>query len=255
MFLISGTGANVILTKREEAGNDTTLVVTCNNDTCEGLTLATSTNTLAGVMTLTNCYCTIAELKSRVLPSQTMADGNTITTTEIDTILAQIIEAVSRWIDEKCGRFFYYSSDQVIYYTPKFRDLLYTEDIISISKIESDDNGDGTYENTWATSDYVLEPVNNSIFGRPYNSIILSDNSNYEFIPSITNHIKLTATIGWNAVPKQIKEACILQSERLYMKRDAPLGVMGESRFGAVRIENSLDVDIKEMLAPYTRVV
>jgi len=50
MFDVSGSGATVVLTTIEYSGNDSTLNISTDNDTCEGLTTgATSTNTTAGV--------------------------------------------------------------------------------------------------------------------------------------------------------------------------------------------------------------
>lgn len=49
-FVVSGAGANVILTRRAAAANDATLNISIDNDTCTGLTTAgTSSNTTAGV--------------------------------------------------------------------------------------------------------------------------------------------------------------------------------------------------------------
>src|SRR5687767_3324545 len=49
LFLISGSGANVVLTRRVAEANDTTLNVASANGTCTGLTAApTSTNTTTG---------------------------------------------------------------------------------------------------------------------------------------------------------------------------------------------------------------
>lgn len=50
LFAVSGTGANVVLTRLAPAANDATLNISIDNDTCTGLTTAaTSTNTTAGV--------------------------------------------------------------------------------------------------------------------------------------------------------------------------------------------------------------
>lgn len=49
-FTVGGTSANVILTAKQEAANDTTMNVSIDNGTCAGLTTAaTSANTTAGV--------------------------------------------------------------------------------------------------------------------------------------------------------------------------------------------------------------
>src|SRR3990170_5661640 len=94
LFLISGSGANVVLTKHVAVANDDTLNIAIANGTCTGLTAApTSTNTLAGTG-LTNGYCTLAQVKS--------SDVLNFSNTTHDEILETIIEAVSRLIDNKC---------------------------------------------------------------------------------------------------------------------------------------------------------
>ncbi|MCI0552562.1 MAG: hypothetical protein L0287_16550, partial [Anaerolineae bacterium] len=50
LFAVSGTGANVILTRLAPAANDATLNISINNGTCIGLTpTPTSANTTAGI--------------------------------------------------------------------------------------------------------------------------------------------------------------------------------------------------------------
>lgn len=51
-FIVSGTSANVILTARHTAVNDTTMNLRLENDTCTGITLTNSTDTTPGAYTL-----------------------------------------------------------------------------------------------------------------------------------------------------------------------------------------------------------
>lgn len=50
-YVVSGSGANVILTAKVKADNDTSLEITLDNGTCTGLTPVTSTETTEGVAT------------------------------------------------------------------------------------------------------------------------------------------------------------------------------------------------------------
>lgn len=55
MFTVSGTGATIVLTQISPTGNDSTLNISIDNGTCEGLTTAgTSTNTTVGVAVTIN---------------------------------------------------------------------------------------------------------------------------------------------------------------------------------------------------------
>ena len=116
-------------------------------------------------MAITNGYCTAAELKSWL----------GITDATDDTILEVAIESVSRWIDDYCWRRFYKNTeDETRYYTAPSSYYLHTDDIVSITTLKTDDDGDRTYETTWATTDYDLIPYNATVLGVPYTSIVVS---------------------------------------------------------------------------------
>lgn len=248
LFLVSGSGANVVLTKHVAAANDSTLNIAIDNGTCTGLTPApTSTNTTAGTG-LTNGYCTLAQLKHADIankPSVTTSDEN----------LEIIIEAVSRLIDEKCGRAFY-STSEVRYYTATDSYLIEVDDIASSSgvTIETDLNGDGAFEYTWGSTDYVLAGgYNNALRGWPYTQIETTPQGLYWF-PSVRRGVKVTAPFGWQSVPKQITLACLLQSNREFRRFFTPLGQAGASAVGTITLTiPALDPDVEKLIQPYVR--
>ncbi len=189
-------------------------------------------------MAITNGYCTLAEIKARLA----------ITDTTDDAILEQVVEAVSRWIDEFCRRRFWVNSvDETRYYTPEYTDLLYTGDIVSITTLKTDEDGDRIYEKTWATTDYDLEPLNAALDGEPYTEIRTAPDGNYSF-PLVAKGVQIVGQFGWPAVPKQVKEACLLQSERIFRRKDAPFGVAGVAATGELALIPHLDVDVQELL-------
>ena len=106
-------------------------------------------------MTITNGYCTLAEVR------QLLGYSNALETTS-DLLIEKVIEAASRAIDGWCDRrFFTTSADETKYYTAKYYNALFPEDdIISITTLATDEDGDGTHEVTWATTDYLLVPFN-----------------------------------------------------------------------------------------------
>ena len=246
MFLVSGSGANVVLTKHVAAANDTTLNIAIANDTCTGLTAApTSTNTTAGTG-LTNGYATVAQVKG--------ADVLNFSTTAHDEILETIIEAVSRLIDNATARQFY-SSTETRYYTAEDNYSLDVDDIASASgiTIETDLNGDGVYEYTWASTDYALGGYNDLAKGWPYTSIETTPQGLYTFSKQRKGN-KITAPYGWAAAPKTINLACIMQSNRAYKRFDTALGVAGSSAMGAITLSiPGLDPDVEQLIRPYMR--
>ena len=189
-----------------------------------------------------NDYATLAELKGKL----------DITDTNDDSELQSILAAVSRVIDEICGRFFYREA-QTRYYTAESGDYLQPGDLVSISAsgLTSDDNGDRVYETTWATTDYDLWPYNAALDSKPYTEIQVSPVGNYSF-PTGAKAVKLVAVFGWPSVPNAIKDACLLWSERIWKRRDAIFGVMGSIETGMIRISGA-DPDVERLLQPYVK--
>lgn len=178
-----------------------------------------------------------------------------------DDMLEAIIEAVSRKIDDKCNRVFWADSDDVIrYYTALNTNYVFTNDIASPSSdvtIEIDTNGDGTYDNTFTTADYALEPYNAEIDGVPYQKITVSSNGQFLFPKSVIKGVKVTAKWGWpNAVPPAIVQATLLQSERLFKRFSTPLGSESMTALGKMTLTiPSLDPDVEFLISRYIKVV
>ena len=113
-----------------------------------------------------NLYASLGMLKSAL---------NKTTTTD-DTELLRELDRVSREIDNFTGRQFY-AETATRYFGGRGRVSLRVDDLISVSSLTVDDNGDDTYEITLAvTTDYFLEP-DNPIQNTPYSHIRLNPNS------------------------------------------------------------------------------
>ena len=73
-----------------------------------------------------------------------------------DTRLRELLEAVSRVVDEYLGRFMY-SLTATRYFSGNGKKLLTLPwDLISVTTLKEDTTADATYDNTWATTDYIL---------------------------------------------------------------------------------------------------
>lgn len=244
-FLVSGSGANVVLTRHVAVANDTTLNIAIANDTCTGLTAApTSTNTTAGDG-LTNAYATLAEVK--------VDDILKFATTAHDATLEIVINAVSRKVDEFCGRHFYQVTE-TRYYTPEDHYCIKVDDIATSSGfvLHTDLNADGTYEYTWAATDYGLAPYN-AVGGWPYTEIETLPLGLYYF-PIARRSTKVTATWGWAAVPPAVKAACMLQINRVWKRWATPLGSATASSMGVLNLSiPTLDPDVSALLMPYRK--
>lgn len=182
---------------------------------------------------LNKLYCTPAELKARVGIDDTLDD---------DQILVAC-EAVSRWIDGYCERRFYRATETRTY-TPSGSYGLDVDDLVSVTTLKTDADGDGVYETTWATSDYQLLPVNPGAAPetRPYTAI--------KAIGSLTfpaawsgygrgNSIELVGVFGWPAVPDPVKTAAAILVADFLKLGSMTFGVQGYGDYGAIRARMS----------------
>lgn len=194
-------------------------------------------------MSITNGYTTLAQLKAKLLP-----EGVTFTTN--DTMVENIIEAVSRWIDAYCGRIFYTTSSETRVYTPITSHLVVTDDIATITSVKLD-TGSRAYGTTMASTDYDTLPYNTTATVMPIMGLALSPNSAYSFYPSITKSVQIVGTFG---VPsgctwlEQVREACEIQCARIYKRKDSPFGVTGTGALGQISVLEGLDTDVKALL-------
>lgn len=190
-------------------------------------------------------YASVAQLKVRL----------GITDTTDDTPLAMILDAVSRLIDERCGRRFWKEGTAAArYFTAEQGDLLFlNDDLVSISTsgLVTDEDGDRTYERTWATTDYDLEPYNAAADSKPYTQIRTSPQGVYAF-PLGRKGVRITGIWGWPVVPAAIVEATLLQSERIFKRKDAIFGVLGSIETGMLTI-TEMDPDVETSLMPCRR--
>ena len=123
---------------------------------------------------MTNAYADLTTLKS--------AGVLNITGTSYDTRLRDLLETVSRLIDQYCNRHFY-----VLVATRSFDGdggtQLSVQDLISVTSLKTDDNKDRTFETTWATTDYLLYPSNaqpTSEWGRAYTRVLVDTEAGKE---------------------------------------------------------------------------
>ena len=194
--------------------------------------------------------------------SVTIADVSDVTD---DSILSAVITAVSRKIDDHCDRFFYQQTGQVHYYSAEFPDVLVVDDLLTVSEIACDVSGNRTYAQIWDTSDYDLEPYNAAQESqpRPYTKIHRAPFGKYIFPIAfrggglykvgIRKGVRITGNWGWPSVPAVVTEACFLQCERLFKRKDAPFGVMGAGGMGQLQVIPDLDPDVKWLLEDVRR--
>jgi len=196
-------------------------------------------------MTISNGYVTLATAKTAL--------GIPLDERDDDFYLEATIESVSRMIDNHTGRRFYAETD-TRYYAPVSIDQIYTDDIITVTTLKTDDNNDGTFETTWATTDYNLMPFNAGENGRPYTWIETSGYGNYSFPLGTKKAVQIVGSFGYaTTAPKPVAEACKIQAIRLFKRKDAPFGVIAGGEMQQSVTIPDLDPDVKMLLSAYVR--
>jgi hypothetical protein len=77
-------------------------------------------------------------------------------------LLELSIESASREIDSYTERVFYSTGGTPVsrVYIPQDIYLVETDDIVSVTSIKSDSNGNGVFDVVWESTDFQLEPLN-----------------------------------------------------------------------------------------------
>ncbi len=193
---------------------------------------------------MANQYGDVDQLKLAVDPPITDAFD--------DARLEKLLDAASRLVDDECGRWFYQTAaatELVVAPTDK-RILDPRVDIVSLSAVDVDKDGDGTYEDAWTSTQYNLEPLDAGLRSRPFETLRVTSGN---WFPTGTHaRVKLTGVFGWPAVPPPVVEATLMLAVRLWKRRGSPLGVAGFGDMGPVYVRNT-DPDIAHLLAPYRK--
>ncbi len=137
------------------------------------------------------CYASIGDVKG-VLG---------ISSTTDDTILRKILEAASRSIDNYCNRTFV-TQTATKYFDGSF--TLWVPDLLSITTLKTDDDGDGTYENTFQVAS---EPIDYLLYGTgledsyntyPKTRIVIAENSDYgSFASGVKRGVQIAGIWGY----------------------------------------------------------
>lgn len=206
-------------------------------------------------MAITNGYCSLADVKAAAR----------ITDDIDDTLLELSIESASREIDSYTERVFYQTGSEgtpvARVYVPQDLYVVETDDIISVTTLKTDSNGDGTFDTTFDVSDFQLEPLNGLAGGieTPFTRIravgtFLWPTYEPRNVDANQASVQVTGVFGFATVPTAVRQACILSALRAYKRYESPTGVLGFSDIGAVRVGTKLDPDVERLIQPYRKV-
>lgn len=139
-------------------------------------------------MALTNSYASRSALKTRL----------GLTDTNDDAVIDAVLGAVSRWIEQFTGRWFF-PKVQTRYYTAVQSGRLLVDDLLSVTSLATDADGDRTYEDTWTATDYDLDPANaaNETPPEPYTEIAVTPDGDYTFPVRVARGVKIAGSWGY----------------------------------------------------------
>lgn len=187
-------------------------------------------------------YCTVDEIKTQL----------ELTTDDYDDMFSFWIGTASAFIDNYCNRHFDQRSSTTRYFDGAGT-VLWIDDLLSVTTFKLDEDGDGTYEETLETSDYILYPLNET----PKTRVEISNDSDYgSFAAGVKKGVSITGTWGYaSSVPSIIRQATVIQVCRWHKRKDTGYGtVIGTPEVGGeFTVYHGLDPDIKMLIKPLKR--
>ena len=194
-------------------------------------------------MAITNGYCTLEQIKASA----------GITDTVDDTLLELAVEAASREIDSATERQFFQTSATRIY-TPRDSFITEIDDLVSLTTLKTSTAADGTFDETWTSTDYQLEPLNGLAGGIEVPANQIRAVGDYTFpLSGGEATVQVVGTFGFSSVPTAITQATVILGSRIFKRNDSPLGVAGFGDIGVIRV-GRLDPDVEAMIMPYKKI-
>jgi hypothetical protein len=176
-----------------------------------------------------------------------------------DPDLGNALLSASSEIDAACGenrRFVNTGATVSRYYTPEDWCLLEILDATTITEVAVDTGGDGSFSQTWATTDYVTEPLNAAADSWAIERLRVSAGGSYRFPTGQVNSVKVTGVWGWPSVPRSVADATGILAHRISrrIRGDAPFGVITVpgTESGMARLART-DPDVARMIGRFTR--
>lgn len=195
-------------------------------------------------MAITNGYVTLNLLKSSLQIEDNF----------LDEFLELAIESASRQIDAATERTFYQENAETRIFTPRDSYVTEIDDLRTLTSLKTSSSADGNFDITWATKDFQLEPLNGKAGGIEFPATRIRAVDEYLFtIDDKEATVQVTGDWGWDSVPSQVQQACLILSARLFERRNSPLGIAGFSDVGAVFV-SKFDSDIDKLLMPFKKV-
>lgn len=174
-----------------------------------------------------------------------------------DARLESACDAATQQVQAECGRqFIQDSSATARVFVASSALFVEVDDFMTTSGliVRTDDDNNGVFETTWASTDYQLEPLNGRLEGQawPYTQLRAIE---ARYWPRWRGQalVQVTARWGWSTIPAPVKQAAEIQALSIFKAADAPLGVAGFGDIGVVRLRQAMHPVASSLLMQYKR--
>jgi hypothetical protein len=169
------------------------------------------------------------------------------------------VQAAAGAVNRHCGRHFYQVAETRTF-VPDSVWTAHVDDIVSVSALDTDTNGDGTFPLSWTQGvDYELSisPADYNLNAagepRPYKVVNVIGGGS-KFFPFIwplyrVDRIRIAGVWGWPATPAVVHMSSLVLATDWFKLKDAPFGVSGSAELGQIRVQPGSEMDA--WLQPY----
>jgi hypothetical protein len=169
-----------------------------------------------------------------------------------DAVIERAIESATDTISLYCDRNFLSTTGTRVF-TPDSQQVAYIDDLISVTSVKTSSNANSVFDITFAASDYQLSPLNgvqSGVSGWPATAIEAVGDYVFPVFRGRAT-LQIVGTWGWSSVPRNVRQATILQAARIFKRGDSPMGVISSPDFGLIRVGSKVDPDVAQLLEGY----
>lgn len=161
-----------------------------------------------------------------------------------DTLLTSACTVATESINQFCQRQFQKATTASARtfkardgYCVEVSDFHTTTDLV----VATDESDAGTYDTTWTSGDYVLEPfggIEAQMTGFPWRRIVAVESRRFPTCGRRPNRVQVTAQWGWNAIPESVTNAAKMLAAFYFNMKNSPLGVASFTDNGLIRVRD-----------------
>lgn len=206
--------------------------------------------------TPTNPLCAVADVKTAMGISDTTDDDR----------IGHAVDAASRLIEANLGRRFWVDSGaSTRWYACDTPFLVEVDDFADITDLVVKTYASGpadTEPQTWSSSDYQLEPLNQLVEGQTWPVTQIRAVGTRVFpvyggtgyrLPYVQTTVAITTKWGFGYVPSAVERAAVAVAQWIFKGEDAPLGATAFGETGVMHMRSGLPPIAQMLLEPFSK--